>query len=57
MDSLKVSGDNEIADGLEGLFIDSPGGLDGASGAWQISNRGFSARTGLSFGRTISAVR
>ena len=58
VDFLKVSGESEIADGLEGLSIDNPGGFGGASGSWRKSSRGFSTRMGLSsFGRTISAIR
>lgn len=55
---LKVSGENEIVDGLEGWFIDDLGGFGDASGSWQKWSRGFSTRMGLSsFGRTISAIR
>jgi len=52
-----VSGENDIADGLEGLFIDRPGGLGSAPGPWRKTSRGFSTRGLSSLGRTISAVR
>jgi len=57
VDSLKVSGENEIADGLEGLFIDNPGSFGGASGSWRKSSRGFSTRGLSSFDRTMTAIR